>query len=469
MLAIGVSVPSTLAYLQAETEPVKNTFVPVQSVVHDVDITVTGEKVLQGRDWQEGDSFIFVLQLWNAETEKWDTIGTESVAYSKDKTDFANFDFSELVTQQLKEPRYYTFRVVEGQGSLTGMTYDQRVCKFLVHVTADDTGAMDITSVTDKENTAIAQDSETGDFTVNMSFLNTYIKPHEPPVTPDPEDIAFDFQINKKVKNVGDGKIGPDGFDFQLEKNSTGQKWTKTSDAAGSAVFHMTYDKDDIGKVYIYELTELAGKQAGVTYDQREYQIKVGIALDEKENELVPSITLDGKQVSKVEVDFVNTYEAPTEPSKPDEPSDPTKPSEPSQPSEPSEPSEPSKPSEPSDPSDPTKPSDPSEPSDPSDPVEPSEPTDPSDPSDPSEPTDPSVPDVPTDPIGPTEPSKPDQPIGPDDPTIGPESPDDDVPGGKDPGVQTGDDFTVFLYVILLLTSGAIMVMLMRGYRKKTY
>ena len=325
MLAVGVTVPSTLAYLQAETETVKNTFVPVQSVTHDLDISVTGEKILEGRDWQENDSFLFNLEIWDAESESWKAAGTEYVVYGDN-----SFDLSDLVQNQLAEPGVYTFRVTEGKGSLEYMTYDDKVCKFQVQVTADEAGAMSIATVTDKENTVVTQDSEGGDFTVAMQFKNTYVKPPVPPEKPDPEEVKFDFSIEKTVKNIGDEEIGPGGFDFQLEKDSTGEEWTKTTNDDGKAVFHMSYDKEDIGKVYIYELTEIKGDKAGVTYDSREYEIKVGIELDEEANELIPTILLDGKEVSKVEAEFENIYEAPEEPSQPTEPDKPTDPSGPS-------------------------------------------------------------------------------------------------------------------------------------------
>ena len=226
MLAIGVTVPSTLAYIQAETETVKNTFQPVKSVVHDLEISVTGEKSIQGREWQEGDSFIFMLQLWDAESESWVTVGTESAVYDKESQNYNQFDMSELVKEQLTEPRYYTFRVLEGQGSLSGMTYDTQISKFLLYVKADETGAMDIVSVTDKENTTVVQDSETGDFEVSMKFTNTYVKPEEPPVVPDPEGISFFIYIDKTVKNTGDETIGPGGFEFLLETKMMPAKFT---------------------------------------------------------------------------------------------------------------------------------------------------------------------------------------------------------------------------------------------------
>lgn len=335
ILVLGMAAQTTLAYLQAESETVKNTFVPVKRVQHDLEISVTGEKILEGRDWQEGDSFIFILQLWDTDKEAWETKGTQSVAYSKDKQDFNSFDFSSIVKEQLTESRYYTFRILEGEGSLENVTYDTKICKFLINVTADETGAMSIASVTDKENTVITQDSETGYYTAAVKFTNTYVKPPEPPVIPDPDDIKFDVNIQKTVKNEGSESIGPDGFIFQMEKNSTKEQWEKTSDKDGNAVFHMTFTKDDIGKVYIYEVSEVKGQNEDITYDNSIYELKVGIGLDEENNVLVPDITLDGQEVSKVTLKFQNIY-APASQPEPDEPT--TDPDEPA--TEPDEPSD---------------------------------------------------------------------------------------------------------------------------------
>lgn len=498
-------ITATETHLQDRTEPVRNSFAPVRTEDHDLNVKVTGDCELLGRDWQEGDTFLFMLQMWDDESGTWVTKGTQSVVHNAEN-DFRSFDFSHLVIHQLTEAKYYFFRIAEGRGNLQGVSYDTGIREFMIHVTADENGIMSIAEVMDMENTAVNWNPQTGNFEVAVKFANTYVKPHEPPVMPEPEPVAVDLQIGTAVKNVGDREIGPDGFCFQLEKNSTGETWTAVSDENGVAAFHMSYSSADTGKVYIYELSEIDSGRPGVTYDSREYEIRVGITLDERSNVLVPVISIDGRPVSTVEVEFVNIYDSaddpidpsgpgnpdePGEPSEPDvptEPGEPDKPDEPGEPSEPSEPSEPDNPGEPdvpSEPDGPTKPTDPDEPSEPENPGkpdnpgEPSEPEDPTDPDkpddpsapdnpwfpvDPSEPSEPTLPDVPTEPVGPAVPSKPDLPLDPDPSAGGGADPDQDGQSAeRDYGTQTGDNFTVLLYLILLLTSAVIMILLVAG------
>jgi len=266
VLLFGVSAQATMAYLTVKTEPVKNTFVPVHSPVHDLDITVTGEKDVveyvekDGKQvakpaWKEGDAFNFEVQVW--EGNRWETVGTAAVAYDKDKDDFNKFDVSEIIKNQIAEPGEYSFRIAETKGSDSTITYDETACRFDVVVKADDTGAMDITEVKDIEDAKIVKDSESGDYTVSAAFTNKYTAPVIPPEPVDPDPIKIEFIVDKTVKNIGEEEIGPKGFDFKLVKDSTKEEWTEEADENGYAAFEMTYTKDDIGKTYLYELSEV--------------------------------------------------------------------------------------------------------------------------------------------------------------------------------------------------------------------
>ena len=347
MLLIGGAVQTTLAYLSAESGPVKNTFVPVQSIKG---LTVAGDKDITGRSWQEGDSFIFTLQQWDG--SEWVTKGNASAAYDADKTDYDKFDLSEVVLQQLTGAGSYSFRIIEGEGSLPNMTYDDTVCRFDVKVTADSMGNLDISSVKGIENTSVAKDAATGDYMVGVKFVNEYKEPVLPPEPPTPDDIKVRIDIDKVVKNEGDGEIGPEGFKFKLVKDYPDETLTETSNKDGEASFELKYTADDAGKTYIYEVSEVNDGREYVTYDDRVYEIRIGIELNEN-NVLVPTVTCDGKAVNKVTAEFENIYDDS------EKPSDPTDPSDPSEPSEPSDPTEPSDPSGPDDPTDPTEPAGP--------------------------------------------------------------------------------------------------------------
>lgn len=327
VLLIGVSVPVTVAYLSVKTEPVMNTFVPVKTPQHDLDITVVGEKKVvdskSGKSaWKDGDAFNFEVQVWDV--NRWKTVGTAAVSYDEDEEDFNKFDASHIIKAQITEAGEYSFRIAETVGTDETITYDETACRFDMVVEADESGAMDITEVKDIEDAEIVKDSESGDYTVAASFTNKYTEPVVPPELEDPEDIKIDFVVDKTVKNTGKIEIGPKGFDFKLVQNSPNSEWTEEVDENGYAAFEMTYTKDDIGKTYLYELSEVNDGVTGVTYSDKVYEISVGITLDEEENKLVADIKVDDKSVNSIKAKFENVYEGEieTEPTVPSEPAD---------------------------------------------------------------------------------------------------------------------------------------------------
>ena len=338
VLLIGMTVPATMAYMTMKTEPIKNVFEPVKTPDHDFDIEVTGEKALTGRDWTEGDNFDFILQQWDG--SDWVALGNDSVTYDKENAEFNKFDFSDIIKSKITEANKYKFRIVESEGQMEYVKYDDKKCRFDVTVAVADTeiGALDVTLVENVENTKVTKDEQTGDYSVAVSFENTYNKPPEPPVPEDPDPVKIDFVVDKTVKNTGEQTIGPKGFDFKLIKNSTKEEWTAEADENGYAAFSMTYTKDDIGKVYLYELSEVNDGIEGVTYSEEVYDISVGIQLSE-DNELITTIKMDDKVVKDIKAKFENIYsgEEPTDPSQPSDPTEPSKPSDPTKPAGPTD------------------------------------------------------------------------------------------------------------------------------------
>ena len=104
------------------------------SAVKGENISVGGVKILEGRDWQEGDSFSFVLEQKNG--GGWDKLGEKTVAYDADKADYSKFDFSDIFKDlSFDSVGTYTFRISEVMGNLENVDYDQTVNHFTVKVT----------------------------------------------------------------------------------------------------------------------------------------------------------------------------------------------------------------------------------------------------------------------------------------------------------------------------------------------
>ena len=269
--------------------------------VQPVNVSVSGTKILEGRDWQKGDTFSFTLEQKTGESI-WKVIGTETVAYDVDDSDFNQFDFSELFQGiTFDTVGTYTFRMTEIVGDLDNVDYDKSVNTFTVKVTdVDMDGRLEINSVIGAQNAKVTENN--GKYTVAVVFNNRFV-----PALPQPDDIYVDIAVKKTVKNTGNTSIGPDGFEFILENTVSGEKQMLRSDENGNAVFNVPFTASDDGKTYLYKLYENNNGINGITYDTRVYEISVAIGVDSG-NKLTAMTTVNGKKVDKAVAEFENIY-----------------------------------------------------------------------------------------------------------------------------------------------------------------
>lgn len=257
-----------------------NTYVPEQADTSE--LSVSGIKTLVGRDWIEGDSFTFELEVNNAGI--WESVGTQTVTYELveqpdpeepektvfvPKSDFDKFDFTELIRSlAFDQAGIYSFRVSEVEGTIGGLTYDKAESKFDVLVgDADMDGYLEIQSIT---TTTAANTTATGT-AVSISFENKY--------APVGSTEAF-IEILKVLEDTSGQDKSPAGFTFELydEENNL----IATSDPAsstGEASIRLVYEPADAGKTFTYVLKETgSGRTEGaLTYDDTEYRIQVSI------------------------------------------------------------------------------------------------------------------------------------------------------------------------------------------------
>ena len=280
-----------------------NTYTP--DSVKPSNVTVSGVKILEGREWQTGDSFSFVLE--QKDGESWTKLGEQTVTFNADNADFNKFDFSDVFRAlTFDKVGTYTFRMSEVVGTLENVDYDKTVNHFTVKVTdVDMDGKLEINTVAGTENAAVTKTD--GSYAVSVTFNNTFV----PPVVPDPDPITVQIGIDKIINNVGEATHGKGGFQFVLKNTSTSEGLGATSADNGKASFSLTFTKADIGKTYTYELSETNQGFAGMTYDTDVHEITITVSLNEN-NELVAALTMDGKSVTALSAAFENTYDADT-------------------------------------------------------------------------------------------------------------------------------------------------------------
>lgn len=115
------------------------------------DITVTAEKILDGRDWQEGDSFEFLFE--RGSPDEWSKLDSAVVEYGgENKADF---------TDAMKSVKFsalgdYVFRLTETKGDIENIIYDDTENSFTVSVTDKDMdGYLEISKISAENNAVL--------------------------------------------------------------------------------------------------------------------------------------------------------------------------------------------------------------------------------------------------------------------------------------------------------------------------
>lgn len=245
------------------------------------DIALNVNKILEGREWQAGDSFAVTLD-WDQGKGEWLTLGTKKAQGQK-------LDMSAYLDGiTLDKVGSYTFRVTEVMEGQDHIDYDKTVNTFTVDVTDRDMdGTLEIGKINGTQNASVA-----GPYTVNVLFTNVYVAP-----------TAVTIHIEKTVDGTA---IGPDGFTFMLE--GEGVEEMAITDKDGKATIVLTYRLADAGKSYTYTLREVNDGKDGVVYDEKVYEIKVSATREAMGMATV--VTVDGAAVgNELTLTFRNGYQ----------------------------------------------------------------------------------------------------------------------------------------------------------------
>lgn len=243
--------------------PVENPYTPAP--VPET-VTVTGQKTLAGRDWQEGDRFSFALEV--QENGNWTELGRESLVYDPANAAFDTFDFTQILKNYtLDTAGTYRFRVTEVEGSIGGIAYDKAESRFdLLVGDADMDGALEIQSITSPSaNTTVDQQEKS----LFIRFRNEYAPAGS-------DDLTID--ITKNLTDHSGQNKAPAGFTFEL-RNEAGEL-IKTSDPTGSdgqTQLRLIYSAGDAGRFFLYTLREINDGKSGYVYDDSVYHLRVDV------------------------------------------------------------------------------------------------------------------------------------------------------------------------------------------------
>jgi len=219
--------------------------------------TITAKKVLNGKEL-EADKYEFELK----EKE-----GDKVVATAKNAAD-GTVTFKEI---ELETAGEYTYTITEKAGSEKGVTYDTAKHEVKVKVTDNGQGQL-VATVTDN----------------NPTFTNTY--------------KAAETKATITATKVLNGKaLEADKYEFELKE---GNKVVATAKNAADGTVTFPAISYDAAGPHTYTITEKAGSEKGVTYDESTHNVTVNVT-DNGEGKLVADVKDNNPT-------FTNTYKAAT-------------------------------------------------------------------------------------------------------------------------------------------------------------
>lgn len=251
-------------------------------------VTPTFTKVLEGRDWMDGDEFTFeiVAKTLGAPMPV-DAQGNVVSTVRVDASNAAGFSFGtiplsyDLVRDGAKT---YVYKVHELPSGKRGITDDTRVATVTVTVADEGNGNMSATVVNENNTFKNVYRSEldysaAGGLSVGKVLAGRDMKANE-----------FGFT----VKSVGDGdKLGIAGS-YGNAAASDGAWALVARTAAG-----VTFTQQDVGKTYAYKIAENGGKLGGVAYDGTTYRVSITTSDNPVTAALTVTTTITGSDGSE--------------------------------------------------------------------------------------------------------------------------------------------------------------------------
>lgn len=288
------------------------------------ELTIRGQKTLVGRDWQEGDRFVFALEV--LEGEQWVELGQQAVEYilleQPDPlqpehtilvpvTNFDRFDFTDLIrSYPLEKPGVYSFRVIEKEGTVPGITYDKMESRLDITVgDADMDGWLEL-----QELDSPSGNTEIDDMDVFIEFENEYA-----PIGAD--DVSI--EISKTLVDTSGQNKSPAGFVFELfDEDGEVIQTSQPTDANGRTEIRLIYETKDQDRYFFYTLQERNDEDRGMTYDETVYKIRVDVIgnADGSVTALIRENTAeDSAEPEEMDDESIEPAEIPTMETEPEE------------------------------------------------------------------------------------------------------------------------------------------------------
>lgn len=237
-------------------------------------------KILQGRDWLDSDSFDFTITaLDGAPMPKRDgnEVSSATVKSSNSKDgdsvsfDFGQIDFtSDMVKDAPGHKRTFTYEVTENAGDLPGIQYSDN--KAVIEVTVSDNGQGKlVASATTQNGTFVNRYSAELNYTAagGLNLAKTL-------TGRDMTDGQFTIKITPNDEaSAGLFGLSGEGRDVSMPAANDGVQVTKSA-LTGDVVL----TQQDAGKTYSYKVVEQGTAPGGYTYDTAERTVTITVEGD---------------------------------------------------------------------------------------------------------------------------------------------------------------------------------------------
>ncbi len=282
---------------------------------------ISVEKILENRNWRDADEFTFGISGVN-DTPAFNPATVTIKGTDANKT----ASFSKVTFDKPGEYTYDVWEQDEPESPIPGINYSNESYRVVITVADDGEGALEVTGVT---MTKMRGEGEQGVDVPNRvaTFTNSY--------APDDATQAIVAVKSYDDKSGGANPFTPGKFKVQLKAlggyetvGGSSENYTveaadvpMPADAAeGSTTVEIgnvstefrskdiTFDGNDVGFTYEYELTELPGSEEGMTYDTATKRV-VKLVVEEVPAQGDDPVTIKAtQQPAKDDVVFENVY-----------------------------------------------------------------------------------------------------------------------------------------------------------------
>lgn len=233
-------------------------------------------KVLEGRDWIDSDSFTFELKALDGGPLPKDAAGNDVTSATVTKANAEGFGFgaieftSDMVKAEPDHKRTFTYEVrevVPADGhKLPGIQYDGNVATIKVTVSDDGSGTLKASAVA--ENTRFVNRyaaeidyTAAGGLNVAKTLTGRDMAEGQFTIKVTPGDEASAYALGLPLE----------GAEIAMPAAADGAQAVKS--ALGEQ--HVVLRQSDVGKTYTYKVVEVQAAADGYTYDTTEYTVTV--------------------------------------------------------------------------------------------------------------------------------------------------------------------------------------------------